>query len=60
MGKGLGNRRVAFLPYLDVIAAASLADRSHFDSLTVSSVCQGGFPVEDSLERLLQAFEYKE
>ena len=58
--KGLGNRRVAFLPYLDVIAAASLADRSHFDSLTVSSVCQGGVPVEDSQIRLLQAFECKE
>ena len=59
-GKGLGNRRVAFFPYLDVITAASLSDRSHFDSLTVSSVCQGGFPVEGSLERLLQVFECKE
>ena len=47
-----------YFPYLDVIAAASLADRSHFDSLTVSSVRQGGIPVEDSLERLLQVFEY--
>ena len=60
MGKGPSDRRVALLTYLDVIAAASLSDRSHFDSLTVSSVCQGGFPVEGSLERLLQAFEYKE
>ena len=49
-----------YFPYLDVIATASLSDRSHFDSLTVSSVCQGGFPVEGSLERLLQVFETRE
>ena len=59
-GKGLGNGGIALFSNLDVIATLSLADRSHFDSLTVSSVCQGGFPVEGSLERLLQAFEYKE
>ena len=59
MNRGIEEKKDS-LPYLDVIAAASFTNRSHFDSLTVSSVCQGGFPVEDSLERLLQVFEYKE
>jgi hypothetical protein len=60
MGKGLGDRRITFFPYLNVIAAASFADRSHNHSLTVSSVCQGGCPVEDSYIKQLQIFEYKE
>ena len=58
--KGLGNRRVAFLPYLDVIAAASLSDRSHFGSLTVSLVCQGGIPMEYGQIRPLQVIEIRE
>ena len=58
--EGLGNGAVALFSNLDVIATLSLADRGHNDSLTVSSVCQGGFPVEDSQLGPLQAFEYKE
>jgi len=45
---------------LKVIAASSFSGRIHKYSLTASSVCQGGFPVEDSQISLLQAFEYKE